>query len=104
MGWYLEVWFSTPTSIYKCSCAVTVPKLAYNTKSDSPLLTPWATTATTAKAWATAVETLVAWAMVTAADVVASAGWAMAVVMEAMDMAATIHITIEDTGVLASTE
>ena len=42
--------------------------------------------------------------MAMAMDVATSAGWAMAVVMEATDVAATAHVTIEDAGLLASTE
>lgn len=57
-----------------------------------------------AKAWATATEALEARAVAMAMDVAASADWAMAVVMEATDVAATAHATIEDAGLLASTE
>ena len=42
--------------------------------------------------------------MAMAMDVAASTGWATAVVMEATDVAATARVTIEDAGLLASTE
>ena len=67
-------------------------------------LTRWAiTTATTMVAWAMA---LVVWAATTAVAMAPSEVWAAATVlaMVAMDMAATAHVTMEDTGPLASTE
>lgn len=53
-----------------------------------------------------ATKALEAWdvAMAMAMDVAASADWATAVVTEATDTAATAHVTIEDAGLLASTE
>ena len=59
---------------------------------------------TIAKAWASAVEALVAGAMAMAADAASSADWAMAVAMEATDMAATAHHAMEDMAFLAYTK
>ena len=88
--------------------------LVLNSKPDSPPLTPCAITATTTEAWATATEALAAWALAVAVDAAASADWASALALEAMDVAldlealdmATIaaHLPLEDMDSLASTD
>ena len=88
--------------------------LVLNSKPDSPPLTPWAITATTAEAWATAAEALAAWALAVAVDAAASARWASARASEAMDVAlvlealglatGTVHCSLEDVVSPASTK
>lgn len=51
-----------------------------------------------------ATEASVAWAMAMVLDMAASADWAMAVAMEATDMAAAVHHTMEDMDSPASTK
>ena len=66
------------------------------------------------EAWAMTKETWVAWALAVAVDVAASAGWAVALALEAMDLALamealdmatiTTHPSLEDMDSIASTE
>lgn len=90
--------------------------LVVNSKNQThhPAWLPGAITATVTEAWALAMVALLAWALVMALDMVVSADWAVAVDMEAMDMALVmetldmatiaIHSSMEDMDFPASTE